>query len=175
MPVPLTGGALNVFDLRMQTMNSSDALKLCLVITDLVRRTKNGVNKVVVFDEAHEYVDSKELVGELENAITQIRHDGLSFVLASQFPDRIPATIGRSAASGSSQVSPRTTTTSQAACAPTAEATEPARRPVSLPRPPEPTTTSAAVRDASMRAGAARSGSRRVVTAGAPCASAISP
>jgi hypothetical protein len=89
----LTGGALNVFDLRMQTMTSSDALKLCLVITDLVRRTKNGVNKVVVFDEAHEYVGSKELVGELENAITQIRHDGLSFILASQFPDRIPATI----------------------------------------------------------------------------------
>jgi hypothetical protein len=89
----LTGGALNIFDLRMQTMTSSDALKLCLVITDLVRRTKNGVNKVIVFDEAHEYVDSKELVGELENAITQIRHDGLSFILASQFPDRIPATI----------------------------------------------------------------------------------
>ena len=74
----LTGGALNVFDLRMQTMTSSDALKLCLVISDLVRRTKNGINKVVVFDEAHEYVGSKELVGELENAITQIRHDGLS-------------------------------------------------------------------------------------------------
>jgi hypothetical protein len=89
----LAGGALNVFDLRMQTMTSSDALKLCLVLTDLVRRTRNGVNKVVVFDEAHEYVGSKELVGELENAITQIRHDGLSFILASQFPDRIPATI----------------------------------------------------------------------------------
>jgi hypothetical protein len=89
----LKGGALNVFDLRMQTMTSADALKLCLVITDLVRRTKNGVNKVVVFDEAHEYVDSKELVGELENAISQIRHDGLSFILASQYPDRIPATI----------------------------------------------------------------------------------
>jgi hypothetical protein len=58
-----------------------------------VRRTRNGVNKVIVFDEAHEYVGSKELVGELENAITQIRHDGLSFILASQFPDRIPETI----------------------------------------------------------------------------------
>ena len=30
----LTGGTLNVFDLRMQTMTSADALKLCLVITD---------------------------------------------------------------------------------------------------------------------------------------------
>lgn len=89
----LNEGSLNVFDLRMQAMESSEALKLCLIITDLIRSTKNGVNKVVVFDEAHEYVDSKELVGELENAITQIRHDGLSFVLASQYPDRIPERI----------------------------------------------------------------------------------
>ncbi|HUG93605.1 MAG TPA: hypothetical protein VML55_22385, partial [Planctomycetaceae bacterium] len=89
----LREGSLNVFDLRMQAMQASDALKLCLIITDLVRRTKNGVNKVVIFDEAHEYVDCKELVGELENAITQIRHDGLSFVLASQFPERIPERI----------------------------------------------------------------------------------
>jgi hypothetical protein len=89
----LAAGSLNVIDLRMQTMTGSDALKLCLVITDLVRRTKNNVNKVIVFDEAHEYVDSKDLTKELENAITQIRHDGLSFILASQFPDRIPASI----------------------------------------------------------------------------------
>lgn len=89
----LTEGSLNVFDLRMQALSSDDALKLCLVLTDLVRRAKNGVNKMVVFDEAHEYVDSKDLVAELENAITQIRHDGMSFVLASQFPDRIPARI----------------------------------------------------------------------------------
>lgn len=89
----LEEGSLNIFDLRMQAMEASEALKLCLIITDLVRRTKNGVNKMVVFDEAHEYVDCKELVGELENAITQIRHDGLSFVLASQFPERIPERI----------------------------------------------------------------------------------
>jgi len=89
----LQEGTLNIFDLRMQAMEASEALKLCLIITDLVRRTKNGVNKMVVFDEAHEYVDCKELVGELENAITQIRHDGLSFVLASQFPERIPERI----------------------------------------------------------------------------------
>lgn len=89
----LQEGTLNIFDLRMQAMESSEALKLCLIITDLVRRTKNGVNKVVIFDEAHEYVDCKELVGELENSITQIRHDGLSFILASQFPERIPERI----------------------------------------------------------------------------------
>lgn len=89
----LTPGSLNVFDLRMQTMNETDALKLCLVVTDLVRRTKNGVNKLVVFDEAHEYVDSRELAADLENTVTQIRHDGLSFVLASQFPERIPEGI----------------------------------------------------------------------------------
>ena len=47
-------GIIGLANLRMQTMTSSDALKLCLVITDLVRRAKNGVNKVVVFDEEGE-------------------------------------------------------------------------------------------------------------------------
>lgn len=89
----LTEGSMTVVDLRMQTLEASDALKLVLVITDQVRKTKNGVNKVIVFDEAHEYVDSRSLMGELENALTQIRHDGLSFILASQFPDRIPENI----------------------------------------------------------------------------------
>jgi hypothetical protein len=83
----LREGSLNVFDLRMQTMSPAEALKLCLVVTDLIRRTRNGVNKVVVFDEDHEYLDCKELVGEFENAITQIRHDGLSFVLHLRIDD----------------------------------------------------------------------------------------
>jgi hypothetical protein len=89
----LQEGVLNVFDLRTQTLDAGEALKLCLVLTDIARRTHNGVNKLIVFDEAHEYVDNRELVGELENALTQIRHDGLSFVLASQFPERIPERI----------------------------------------------------------------------------------
>jgi hypothetical protein len=91
----LKEGSLNVFDLRMQATEPSEALKLCLIVTDLVRRAKNGVNKLIVFDEAHEYVDCPQLIGELENALTQIRHDGLSFVLASQFPERIPKQIFR--------------------------------------------------------------------------------
>jgi len=88
-----TPGTLTVFDLRMQALSRDDALRLCLILTDIVRKTSNGVNKTIIFDEAHEYVDSKDLIDELENAITQIRHDGLSFILASQFPERIPQTI----------------------------------------------------------------------------------
>jgi hypothetical protein len=86
----LAAGTLTVVDLRMQTLPKEDALKLCLVLTDVVRRTKNGVNKVVVYDEAHEYLDAKGLAGELERAITQMRHDGVSFVLAARDPKRIP-------------------------------------------------------------------------------------
>jgi hypothetical protein len=88
-----TPGTLTVFDLRMQALGRNDALCLCLILTDIVRKTSNGVNKTIIFDEAHEYVNSKDLIDELENAITQIRHDGLSFILASQFPERIPQTI----------------------------------------------------------------------------------
>ena len=88
-----TSGTLTVFDLRMQASSKDDALRLCLILTDIVRKTSNNVNKTIIFDEAHEYVDSKDLIDDLENAITQIRHDGLSFILASQFPERIPQTI----------------------------------------------------------------------------------
>jgi len=91
----LQEGSLTIVDLRMQMLQPSDALSLCLVTTDLIRCTKNGVNKMVVFDEAHEYVHSKELVQDLENALTQIRHDGMSFIFASQYPTRIPSTIFR--------------------------------------------------------------------------------
>jgi hypothetical protein len=91
----LQEGSLTIVDLRMQMLQPSDALSLCLVTTDLIRCTKNGVNKMVVFDEAHEYVHRKELVQDLENALTQIRHDGMSFIFASQYPTRIPSTIFR--------------------------------------------------------------------------------
>lgn len=86
-------GSLTVVDLRMLALESSEALKICLIVTDMIRRKATGINRVVVFDEAHEYVDSRELVVELENCITQIRHDGMTFILASQFPEKIPPQI----------------------------------------------------------------------------------
>ena len=89
----LKEGSLTIVDLRVQSMEANEALKICLIVADMVRRQKKRVNRVIVFDEAHEYVDCRELVGELENCITQMRHDGVSFVLASQFPERIPRRI----------------------------------------------------------------------------------
>jgi hypothetical protein len=50
---------------------------------------------MIVFDEAHEYVSSDEMVDELEYAITQMRHDGVSFVLATQEPKKIPGRVFR--------------------------------------------------------------------------------
>lgn len=91
----LQEGSLTIVDLRMQMLQPTEALKLCLVTTDLIRRAKNGVNKLIVFDEAHEYVHNRELVEDLENALTQIRHDGMSFVFASQYPTRIPRPLFR--------------------------------------------------------------------------------
>jgi len=48
-----------------------------------------------VFDEAHEYLDEKVFVGDLENAMTQIRHDGVHVIMATQFPERIPERLLR--------------------------------------------------------------------------------
>jgi len=89
-------GTLTVFDLRSPIIARRDALRLCLILTDMVRQTSNGVNKTIVFDEAHEYVgpkESKDLVEDLENAIRLMRHAGLSFIFATQKPETIPAEI----------------------------------------------------------------------------------
>ncbi|MHA1856604.1 MAG: hypothetical protein ACTSXY_03130, partial [Promethearchaeota archaeon] len=86
-------GVLTVFDLRAAPIAKNQALMLCLILSDMVRRNAKSVNKMIVFDEAHEYMSEKMLVGELSNMLTQIRHDGISFVLASQFPENIPQVL----------------------------------------------------------------------------------
>ncbi len=88
-------GVLTVFDLRAALIDKEHALKLVLVISNIIRRNVKNVNKLIVFDETHEYMDEKLLVNELDNMLTQIRHDGLSFVLASQFPEHIPQKLFR--------------------------------------------------------------------------------
>jgi DNA helicase HerA-like ATPase len=88
-------GIMTVFDLRAAPIDKEQALKLVLVISNIIRRNAKNVNKLIVFDEAHEYMGEKLLTNELDNMLTQIRHDGLSFILASQFPEHIPQKLFR--------------------------------------------------------------------------------
>ena len=50
-------------------------------------------NKFIVFDEAHKYMDNKELTGNIVTAIREMRHKGVSIMIASQDPPSLPSEI----------------------------------------------------------------------------------
>ena len=50
-------------------------------------------NKFIVFDEAHKYMNNKDLVGSITTAIREMRHKGVSIMIASQDPMSLPTEI----------------------------------------------------------------------------------
>ena len=48
-------------------------------------------NKLVVFDEAHKYIDSPDLVAGLVEVVREMRHKG-TVMVASQDPPSVPTT-----------------------------------------------------------------------------------
>ena len=47
-------------------------------------------NKLVVFDEAHKYIESPDLVAGLVEVVREMRHKGTSIMVASQDPPSVP-------------------------------------------------------------------------------------
>ncbi len=57
-------------------------------------RDKRGpFNKLVVFDEAHKYIDSPDLVAGLVEVVREMRHKGTSVMIASQDPLSVPIAV----------------------------------------------------------------------------------
>ncbi|MBK8786390.1 MAG: ATP-binding protein [Chitinophagaceae bacterium] len=50
-------------------------------------------NKFIVFDEAHKYMGNKDLTGTIVTAIREMRHKGVSIMIASQDPPSLPNEI----------------------------------------------------------------------------------
>ena len=50
-------------------------------------------NKLVVFDEAHKYIGSPDLVAGLVEVVLEMRHKGTSILVASQDPPSVPASL----------------------------------------------------------------------------------
>ena len=50
-------------------------------------------NKFIVFDEAHKYMDNKDLTNSIVTAIREMRHKGVSIMIASQDPLSLPNEI----------------------------------------------------------------------------------
>jgi hypothetical protein len=90
----LRSGRVLVVDLRQPLFNKSDALRFFLVCANQVSRVQGQFNKLVVFDEAHEYL-SDEFGERIEARIRQMRHEGTSYAFATQDVGSIPLSIRR--------------------------------------------------------------------------------
>ena len=93
----LKPGTLIVVDLRDEFIVKDEALGLFVIMLNIFSAVKkdNGLhfNKFIVFDEAHKYMDNKDLTGNIVTAIREMRHKGVSIMIASQDPPSLPNEI----------------------------------------------------------------------------------
>ncbi|MGW7277012.1 methylation-associated defense system ATP-binding protein MAD8 [Streptomyces sp. NPDC054844] len=89
-------GRLIIVDVRSDDIVKDDALGLFVVLMQLFAEARGGdesFNKLVVFDEAHKYADNGDLVAGLVSSVREMRHKGMSVIVASQDPPSVPAAL----------------------------------------------------------------------------------
>lgn len=89
-------GRLIIVDLRDEFIEKDEALGLFVVLMELfaeARQDGHHFNKLVVFDEAHKYIDSPDLVAGLVETVREMRHKGMSVLVASQDPPSVPIAL----------------------------------------------------------------------------------
>jgi len=89
-------GRLLIVDLRDEFIEKDEALGLFVVLLQLFGdATYQGkfFNKLVVFDEAHKYIGSPDLVDGLISVVREMRHKGTSILVASQDPPSVPVSL----------------------------------------------------------------------------------
>lgn len=93
----LRPGRLIIVDLRDPFIEKDEALGLFVVLLNIFSGIKTynskAFNKFIVFDEAHKYMDNKDLTGSIVTAIREMRHKGVSIMIASQDPMSLPNEI----------------------------------------------------------------------------------
>lgn len=93
----LRPGRLIIVDLRDEWISEDDALGLFVIMLNIFAGVKEyegkKFNKFIVFDEAHKYMDNKDLTNTIVTAIREMRHKGVSLMIASQDPMSLPNQI----------------------------------------------------------------------------------
>ena len=93
----LKHGRLIIVDLRDEFIEKNEALGLFVVMLNIfsgvMQVDGKAFNKFIVFDEAHKYMNDRELVGSITTAIREMRHKGVSIMIASQDPMSLPNEI----------------------------------------------------------------------------------
>jgi hypothetical protein len=86
-------GRMIIVDLRDDLIEKDEALGLFVVLMELFAAASvdgRPFNKLVVFDEAHKYIESPDLVASLVESVREMRHKGMSILVASQDPPSVP-------------------------------------------------------------------------------------
>jgi len=93
----LKPGRLIIVDLRDEFIEKDEALGLFVVMLNIFSSVKTfdsiSFNKFIVFDEAHKYMDNKDLTNSIVTSIREMRHKGVSIMIASQDPLSLPNEI----------------------------------------------------------------------------------
>jgi len=84
-------GRMIIVDLPDEFIEKDEALGLFVVLMQLFADAqRERFNKLVVFDEAHKYIDSPDLVDGLVSSVREMRHKGMNVLVASQDPPSVP-------------------------------------------------------------------------------------
>lgn len=89
-------GRLIIVDLRDEYIEKDEALGLFVVMLQIFSEATyqgNAFNKLVVFDEAHKYIENDDLVAGLIEVVREMRHKGTSIMVASQDPPSVPVSL----------------------------------------------------------------------------------
>jgi hypothetical protein len=89
-------GRLLIVDLRDEFIEKDEALGLFVVLLQLfadARHEGQPFNKLVVFDEAHKYIENQDLIAGLVEVVREMRHKGTSILVASQDPPSVPVQL----------------------------------------------------------------------------------
>jgi hypothetical protein len=89
-------GRLIIVDLRDEYIEKDEALGLFIVMLQIFSEAMyqgTSFNKLVVFDEAHKYIENDELVSGLIEVVREMRHKGTSIMVASQDPPSVPVSL----------------------------------------------------------------------------------
>jgi DNA phosphorothioation-dependent restriction protein DptH len=89
-------GRLIIVDVRDEFIEKDEALGLFVVLLQIFSEaTYQGstFNKLVVFDEAHKYIENGDLVAGLIEVVREMRHKGTSILVASQDPPSVPVSL----------------------------------------------------------------------------------
>ena len=93
----LKPGRLVIVDLRDEFIQKDEALGLFVVMLNIfsgvAEYAGKRFNKFIVFDEAHKYMDNKDLTNNIVTTIREMRHKGVSLMIASQDPPSLPSEI----------------------------------------------------------------------------------